>query len=108
MTRTCQREGCGTALPRNAATQRKYCTGRCQKAAARARHREGTTMSAHQAVERVMAAAAQQVWAEGKFASPEQATFALCVAAARHYLSQAGSHPEALALELLENLEASE
>ena len=35
--RICQREGCGKPLPSGSATQRKYCTGRCQRAESRRR-----------------------------------------------------------------------
>jgi predicted nucleic acid-binding Zn ribbon protein len=40
MPRTCQREGCGKALPPTAATQRKYCSERCQVAEWRRKKRE--------------------------------------------------------------------
>jgi hypothetical protein len=36
--RTCARVGCEKPLPPGSAVQRKYCTGRCQRAAHRALH----------------------------------------------------------------------
>jgi hypothetical protein len=40
MSRICQRQGCSKPLPAGSATQRKYCSGRCQRAESRRRAAE--------------------------------------------------------------------